>query len=208
MHIDFLRQQFADNRDADALVWRDQVVSYDTLLAEIDNWVAILDKESIAKGSVVSIEADFSPRAIALMLALIEHNCVVVPLSSSVKNQIPEFREIAQVEVIVSVSDDDVPEISRTGATVDHPVLLRLRDAEHPGLILFSSGSTGKSKAAVHDFVPMLEKYKVPRHSLRTITFLLFDHNWVKWHWSALIWPQILPLTFSLFAIPSLVLPG
>jgi acyl-CoA synthetase (AMP-forming)/AMP-acid ligase II len=42
--------------------------------------------------------------------------------------------------------------------------------------VLFSSGSTGKSKAAVHDFVPMLEKYQVPRHRLRTITFLLFDH--------------------------------
>ena len=176
MHIDFLRQQFADNGSADALVWRDQVISYDQLLAEVDNWVDILGEEVISKGSVVSIEADFSPRAIALMLALIEHNCVVVPLSSSVQSQIPEFREIAQVEVIMSVGDDDVPKISRTGAAADHPVLMKLRDAEHPGLILFSSGSTGKSKAAVHDFVPMLEKYKVSRHSLRTITFLLFDH--------------------------------
>lgn len=43
-------------------------------------------------------------------------------------------------------------------------------------IILFSSGPTGKSKAALHDIVPMLEKFKVPRHTLRTITFLLFDH--------------------------------
>lgn len=32
------------------------------------------------------------------------------------------------------------------------------------------------SKAAVHDIVPMLDKFKVRRHTLRTITFLLFDH--------------------------------
>ncbi len=176
MHIDFLREQFAKNRDSDALVWRDQVFSYEQILAEIDGWADVLEKESIAKGSVVSIEADFSPKAIALMLALIERNCVVVPLSSSVQNQIPEFREIAQVEVVISVSDEDVSEISRTGTKVDHPVLVDLQAKAHPGLILFSSGSTGKSKAAVHDFVPMLEKYKVPRHSLRTISFLLFDH--------------------------------
>jgi acyl-coenzyme A synthetase/AMP-(fatty) acid ligase len=42
--------------------------------------------------------------------------------------------------------------------------------------VLFSSGSTGASKAAVHDFVPLLAKFTVPRHSLRTVSFLLFDH--------------------------------
>ncbi len=51
-----------------------------------------------------------------------------------------------------------------------------MRIAGRPGLVLFSSGSTGTSKAAVHDFVPLLEKFKVPRHALRTLTFLLFDH--------------------------------
>jgi acyl-CoA synthetase (AMP-forming)/AMP-acid ligase II len=45
-----------------------------------------------------------------------------------------------------------------------------------PGLVLFSSGSTGKSKAAVHNMVNLLEKYKTRRHDLRTLSFLLFDH--------------------------------
>jgi len=176
VYIDFLREKFAAAKDAEALVWRDQVYPYSHILEEIDNWVEILDGEEVSAGSVVSVEADFSPRAIALLLALIERNCVIVPLSSSVEHQKPEFRRISQVEVIISVGDDDTPVISRTDVKVDHPVLLDLKRIAHPGLILFSSGSTGKSKAAVHDFVPMLEKYHVPRHSLRTITFLLFDH--------------------------------
>ena len=176
MHIEFLRQRFSEYSGSDALVWRDRVFTYQHLLNEIDAWLRVLDAEKIEKGSVISIEADFSPRAIALMLALVDRNCVIVPLSSSVATQIPEFREIAQVEVIISVSADDVPEIVRTGNDVTHPVLVGLKNIKHPGLILFSSGSTGKSKAAVHDFVPMLQKYKLQRHSLRTITFLLFDH--------------------------------
>ena len=176
MHIDFLRQRFAENTESEALVWRDHVYSYGHLLAELDNWSDTLSGEGVQEGAVVSIEADFSPRAIALMLALIERSCVIVPLSSSVQNQIPEFRSIAQVEVTISINSEDEAEFGHTGISVDHPVLRKLHDLSHPGLILFSSGSTGKSKAAVHDFVPMLEKYTVPRHSLRTITFLLFDH--------------------------------
>lgn len=176
MHIDFLRSRFAEAADTDALVWRDRTVSYGDLLRLTDEWASVLESEGVDVGAVVSIEADFSPRAIALMLALIERSCVIVPLSSSVDSQKEEFREIAQVEVIISVDDDDRPNIQVTGATVTHPVLLDLKSRGHPGLVLFSSGSTGKSKAAVHDFVPMLEKYKVPRHSMRTITFLLFDH--------------------------------
>jgi acyl-coenzyme A synthetase/AMP-(fatty) acid ligase len=43
--------------------------------------------------------------------------------------------------------------------------------------VLFSSGSTGKSKAIVHDMSDWLEKYKTRRHRQRAITFLLFDHG-------------------------------
>jgi acyl-CoA synthetase (AMP-forming)/AMP-acid ligase II len=63
-----------------------------------------------------------------------------------------------------------------TGVNVRHELLKKLREKPEPGLILFSSGSTGEPKAAVHAFAPLLEKFKVPRHSMRSITFLMFDH--------------------------------
>ena len=58
----------------------------------------------------------------------------------------------------------------------DHDLYAKLRQLGHPGLVVFSSGSTGKSKAIVHDLVPILEKFKVPRHRMTAITFLLYDH--------------------------------
>jgi len=176
VHIDFLRERFAAAGDADALIWRDQSYSYTYLLAKVDEWLSNLNDAGVQPGTVVAVEADFSPSAIALMLALIERNCLIVPLSSSIEGKKPEFREVAEVETIISIDDNDEPVISSTGVTATHEIIRKLKDSQHPGLTLFSSGSTGKSKAAVHDFVPMLEKYKVPRHSLRTITFLLFDH--------------------------------
>jgi long-chain acyl-CoA synthetase len=51
-----------------------------------------------------------------------------------------------------------------------------LREGKHPGLVLFSSGSTGASKAAVHDFSKLLTKFHNRRQSKKTLAFLLFDH--------------------------------
>ena len=176
MHADFLLDIFERNAVRDALIWRERNVTYGWLLQEIRSWRERLQSARVARGAVVSVESDFSPQVVALLLALIEHDCVVVPLTASVEANKPEFRRIAQAEIKIEIDREDQAAISRLDNTADHEMLRELRTRQHPGLILFSSGSTGKSKAAVHDFAPLLEKFKVPRDCLRTITFLLFDH--------------------------------
>ena len=130
----------------------------------------------VKHAQVVDISADFSPRAVALLLALVEMNCVIVPLTPSLELKKPEFREIAQVEVTLNLDSEDQVSVIEQKHVVDHEILCRLKECQHPGLVLFSSGSTGKSKAAVHDFLPLLKKFETPRFSKRIITFLLFDH--------------------------------
>jgi len=51
-----------------------------------------------------------------------------------------------------------------------------LRESHNPGLVLFTSGTSGMPKAAVHNFSKLLNKFKTLRKSYRTINFLLFDH--------------------------------
>ena len=176
MHIDFLLDVFEANKTKDAIIWQDKVFSYSWMIEALRTWQEKLQSGGIPKNSVVSLEADFSPNAIALMLALVEHGCVIVPLTASVEAKKPEFRDISQVEFIIEVDKNDQTQIKRTNINANHEIVLNLKKERRPGLVLFSSGSTGKSKAAVHDFVPLLEKFKVPRHTLRTVTFLLFDH--------------------------------
>jgi long-chain acyl-CoA synthetase len=176
MFIDFLLERFREHADDDALIWRDRATSYGWLAGEVDRRRAELDPAGVKRGSVVSLEADFSPTAVAVLLALVDHGCVVVPLTSSVEMKKPEFRRVAEVEVVATVDASDAVSFTATGVAATHELVLGLRDRGHPGLVLFSSGSTGKSKAALHDFVPLLDKFRVPRHRMRAITFLLFDH--------------------------------
>ena len=47
------------------------------------------------------------------------------------------------------------------------PFYKTLIKRNHPGLVLFSSGSTGDSKAAVHDLEYILEKFKLKKDHTR-----------------------------------------
>ena len=63
-----------------------------------------------------------------------------------------------------------------TGRIASHAYYKTLQESGNPGLVLFSSGSTGKHKAAVHDLKALLKKFSVPRHCYRTLVFLQLDH--------------------------------
>jgi acyl-coenzyme A synthetase/AMP-(fatty) acid ligase len=174
--LDFLLRKFDENKNNEAIIWENRSYNYAWLLERIAYWKHVLKTNEINPGTVAILEADFSPNSIALFLSLIDQNCIIVPLTSSVEAKKQEFIDIAQGEVRFIIKRDDYVETSKIPNCADHGYYKKLRGLNHPGLVLFSSGSTGKSKAALHDLAKLLEKFKIPRYSLRTITFLLFDH--------------------------------
>ncbi|MEH7011468.1 fatty acid--CoA ligase family protein [Neobacillus niacini] len=176
MFIDFMIDQFKKNSDKEALIWNNEAFTYGRMLELFQKWKRKLEDERVPEGSVVALDADFSPASIALLLALIESKSIIALLSKAVREKKEEFCEIAEAEYIISLTSDDKVSFIKQERKAEHEIHAKLRDLGHPGVILFSSGSTGKSKAAVHDFVPLLEKFKTPRHVKRTIAFLLFDH--------------------------------
>lgn len=176
MFIDFLLEVWRAHEDGTAIIWQDRSYDYGFILSRSHHWKERLVSEPVKPGSVVILEADFSPNSVALFCALAEHGCIIVPLTNSVRAKKAEFISTALGEVSVSIDSRDAVTIRPLPNSARHPLYRKLRDGGHPGLVLFSSGSTGKSKAAVHDLVRLLEKFKVRRQSLRTITFLLYDH--------------------------------
>jgi acyl-CoA synthetase (AMP-forming)/AMP-acid ligase II len=174
--IDFLLERFALVPDAEALVRRDRSTTYGALAERVAAAVAEMAAAGVPEGAVVSLEADFSPDAVAWLLAAVQRRCVLVPLSSAVAADREPFRAIAEVEWTVDLSSGGAATLAPTGRSAAHELVAALRARRSPGLVLFSSGSTGASKAAVHDLLPLLEKFHVPKRTLRTVAFLLFDH--------------------------------
>ncbi|MFW6180755.1 MAG: long-chain fatty acid--CoA ligase [Spirochaetota bacterium] len=174
--IDFLLDIFAQYRGDEAVVWQDRSFTYGWLSDRVALLQETLREKQVPRGTVAAVEADFSPSSVALFLALAGHGCILVPLTGAVDRRRDEFRAVAQAEQLFSVDGGDRVAVEPSGRRADHPLYARLRGQGHPGLVLFSSGSTGRSKAAVHDLSLLLEKFTVPRHRLRTLTFLLYDH--------------------------------
>lgn len=176
MELDWLYRVFGENPQKNFIVWRGQRFSYAWLRERIAQCKQELESEQVARGAVIAVEGDYSPRVIAWLLALIDAGCVIVPLATAVRSQREEFKVIAGVEIVISFPSDDTFSIFRSRAGEPNPLIQELRARNHPGLILFSSGSTGKNKAALHDFTLLLEKFHVRRHSMTALTMLMLDH--------------------------------
>jgi long-chain acyl-CoA synthetase len=172
--IDWLLEGMKAAGDREAIIWRGRRYSYAELLVLLDDARSTLDEHGIRGGTVVSLETDYSPAAVAMLLALVERATIVVPLSDAVSAQRDAFLRIAEVQSRLVCGDGW--EARRLPVTAKNALLRRLAESSTPGLVLFSSGSTGESKASLHDMAALLEKFKVRRHTLRTLVFLLLDH--------------------------------
>jgi long-chain acyl-CoA synthetase len=147
--------------------------SYADLIPRIDAWKTVL--ADVEPGRVVAFDGDYSPGSISLLLALALNRNVAVPLSRDVAANHESFVALAEAEYWIT-SVDSEPIVKVTGNNAVHPLYAELRERNAPGLILFSSGSTGAHKCALHDLSTLLKKFATPRHSYRTLVFLQLDH--------------------------------
>ena len=175
-HLDWLYRLFENHSASTCLAGGDQTFTYKWLLETVSNWERYLDQSKLQPGSIIALQGDFSPQTIAALLALIDRSAIVVPLSPGAELQQQEFMEIAEVQVAVRPSLSGGQKLERFDRVPANELTLQLRASGRPGLVLFSSGSTGKSKAALHDFIPLLEKFKSPRRAMAVLTFLMIDH--------------------------------
>lgn len=167
--------KFKEYGDTPALVWRDQAFSYSHLLLRIAQWREKL--AGIEPGSIVSLESDFSPETIAVLFTLIERNTIVVPFDIHHSDKNKKKAEIAGLDYMITVNSEDDIQIKPSGFTGDKNNLYSsIKERGVPGLVLFTSGSSGEPKGALHDFSKLLAKFDVKRKALLTINFLLFDH--------------------------------
>lgn len=177
--IDFLLERFAAHGQHPAFIWEDQEYSYDWLVRQIFLMGEWIEREGIS-GRVVTLEEDYSPYAASAMLALLGAGCIVLPIDRNlVEAKRDEYVKLAHVAVRLGVDAGKllVRQMSETHEEEAMPsILTELRLEQVGGLVLFSSGSTGVSKATVHRADRLLQAFRRQVRPLRTIPFMMFDH--------------------------------
>lgn len=174
MNIDFIIESLKANQESVALITPLNQYTFADILEKYQGNLEVLKDNGIPAGSVVALHTDYSADAIAAMLALIEHDCIIVPISNTVR-QCDKLLEVSQSGYVFEYAGESKT-IRSTGYEVTNTMLQEICSMKVPGLVLFSSGTTGEPKAALHDLAKLLEKFKKPGKTFKTITFLLFDH--------------------------------
>ena len=163
--LEKLKKRWADI-DYPFLIYSDVEIRF----SEVSNQ-ATVDLSIVNSGDVVAIIGDFDPKTILKVIQLIDKNVILVPLTKETKSQHEYFFETAMVDVII---ENDT--IKRLKHNKKHKLVEQIRKKKHAGLILFSTGTTGRPKAILHDFTLFLRRFETPRPTLKTMSFLLFDH--------------------------------
>jgi len=154
--------------------------SHADLLRAIESSGARIEALGLSRGEVIGLQADYSVEAIALLLAAWRRGLVaaLVPRGSPADPYLEDAHAVGCFTVAGDTRADASTVSWRSWTPAGHAptVLRRLADSGEAGLILFSSGSSGRAKATLHGVERFLHKFDRGGRALRTLAFLQFDH--------------------------------
>ena len=159
-----------------AIYWKGGQYSYGQFLTMIRSWDNRLEQNHVESGEVCAIFGDYSPQVCALIFALIKRNAIIVPFTRAIAPEIPRFKEIAEVESQFSFDEEDSWKFERYHVTCRNKLILDFKRTSDPGLIVFSSGSTGEPKGVLQNCEKVLQKFISLRKGWKTVLFLMMDH--------------------------------
>ena len=175
MSMSWLIDNFKNFNSKSAIIDNDKIYTYKQLYNKIQQFLDDF-QDKLKEGEVVALLGDYSFENIALFFALYLNKNIIVPITSTKKEEINSKISEANCDKIVKIKNNKL-KIKITNNPTKHQLIKKLQNSNNGGLILFSSGSTGKPKAMIHNLDNLIDSYKNKKEkNINMLLFLMFDH--------------------------------
>jgi acyl-CoA synthetase (AMP-forming)/AMP-acid ligase II len=175
--MEWLIERFCSAPERIAFVHVDREFSYGAVFLSIDVFYKRVMEAGIERGDTVVVLGDYSPEVFCMIMALCRNGSIVIPLTRTSVVEEPVALAVSGCEWYIEFdSAGHDATIKHRGLKSDNALLSEFRQRGTPGMVLFSSGSTGNPKGILHDFNAVTEKFRKQRSPVAAIPFLMIDH--------------------------------
>lgn len=130
-----------------------------------------------ADNQVVAVLSDYNFYAVALFFALYQKKAIIVPIVSNNTEEVEKRLNVVKPDVVIKLDGVNLAIGHKTDRPARHAMIQTLCKNQQPGLVLFSSGSTGEPKAMIHNLENLVNSYQGKKQKkLNILVFLMFDH--------------------------------
>lgn len=157
-----------------AFIYREESYTYNWLLETMEKYRSLIKEFNY---SIYSINSDYSPQSVSMLLALYQSGKCIVPVCESNDEKVKLKLDTASVEVKIAFNLDEA-NFEVLNGNLKFPELVGevLKNGDS-AILLFSSGTTGTPKAMVHNLDKLVSAYESKKHRKITfLIFLMFDH--------------------------------
>tara|TARA_X000000368_G_scaffold177679_1_gene140125 strand:- start:2708 stop:4045 length:1338 start_codon:yes stop_codon:yes gene_type:complete len=152
--------------------------SFSDLIKKIENYKKEL-KSQISDFDNVVIYSDYNFFSIALLIYLSTRKINIIPIVKSTQSELDSKIKESQPNIILSINNDGDTVIEKIyNQASNNDIKNKLLQQGDTGIILFSSGTSGKPKVMVQNFSKLINNIPKPKRqkSLIFLIFLMFDH--------------------------------
>ena len=153
-NIKFLLEKIKEKNNQPIIWSNNRFYKGRELLKNIEIFRIKLRKSKVKNNSLIAFESDFNFESISFFIACLMEKMIIIPLPSKQK----ELLKLVPCEYFANIKTFKIIKLKKEYKNTNK-ILKTFQKNNTPGLIVFSSGSSGKQKAILHNFSLLLNKF-------------------------------------------------